>query len=111
MQERRKYERVRLPNSAKVVVLDSDGKQIGRVRTIGQGGLSVQTERKFAELSPLHITVVDESEGIRRDLAAAVRYKTPDGIGVEFVGLSVEAAVEIGVIIGKYYSAPHSAGA
>ncbi|MFB3916919.1 MAG: PilZ domain-containing protein [Terriglobales bacterium] len=111
IQERRRYERVRLPDTANVVVCNREGKTIGRVRTIGQGGLAIETEEKFTQLSRIHIRLVDESEGIRRELDAAVRYHTPDGIGIEFLGLSTDAAVEIGVIIGKYYSAAHGAGA
>jgi hypothetical protein len=48
---------------------------------------------------------VDDTEGIKRPVPAVARYNTPQGIGFEFESLEPDAAVEIGVIIGKYYSA------
>jgi hypothetical protein len=48
---------------------------------------------------------VDESEEIRRAVEAVVRYVMPDAVGFEYDNLPADAAVEIGVIIGKYYAA------
>jgi hypothetical protein len=108
MPERRKYERIRLPQNAGVLALDAEGKPIGPVRVLGQGGLLVESKKKFAALTQHRIILVHESERIRREVTVAVRYSTTEVAGFEFVGLDVDAAVEIGVIVGKYYSAAQS---
>jgi len=51
------------------------------------------------------LLLVDDSEGIKRELNALVRYNREEGVGVEFDTLDPDSAVEVGVIIGKYYSA------
>jgi Tfp pilus assembly protein PilZ len=108
MDERRKFERVNIPSSAKVMAEDRLGKTLGLVRVLGRGGLFVDTQTHFREGSSQTLVIVDEEEGIRRALQAVTRYITPAGVGFEFEKLDPDAAVEIGVIIGKYYSAAKS---
>lgn len=105
MQERRKFERVQLPDSAKVYAEDTEGKRLGPVRMIGRGGLLIEVPNGLPAGTHREIVIVDPSEGIRREVAIVVRYSSPEGVGCEFHHLEPDAAVEIGVIIGKYYSA------
>lgn len=105
MDDRRKFERITLPDSTKVFAHDARGERLGRIRVIGRGGLMVETRQAFAPGSHHELVLVDDTEGIKRPVPAVVRYVTPQGIGFEFESLEPDAAVEIGVIIGKYYSA------
>ena len=104
-QNRRKYERVQLPESAGIYATDDRGKRIGLVRELGLGGLLIETTRKCQEGDMLSLVLVDESEGIRRRVKTVTCYKVAQGVGFRFHGLDPEAAVEIGVIIGKHHSA------
>jgi hypothetical protein len=102
--KRRKFERIMLPADAGVYVTDSIGNRVGSVRVLGRGGMLVETAEDFAEHSPHEFVLVDESEGINRDITAVVRYRTSDGVAFEFRSLDVDGAVEIGIIIGKHYA-------
>jgi hypothetical protein len=103
--ERRRFERVSLPDSAKVYLADTQKRRLGPVLMIGRGGLLFRTDMPFEEGSRVDLLLVDDSEGIKRELNAIVRYNRDEGVGIEFDTLDPDAAVEIGVIIGKYYSA------
>jgi hypothetical protein len=105
MEDRRKFERVQIPESAKVYAEDSTGKRLGAVVMIGRGGMLLMVPQGLLAGTRQTMYVVDESEGIRREVPVVVRYSMPDGVGCEFETLEPDAAVEIGVIIGKYYSA------
>ncbi len=105
MEERRKFERVQIPETAKVYAEDVDGKRLGMVVMIGRGGMLLSIPQGLPAGSRRTMYVVDDSEGIRREVHVVVRYSMPDGVGCEFESLDPEAAVEVGVIIGKYYSA------
>ena len=103
--ERRRFERVSLPESAKVYLADTQKRRLGPVLMIGRGGLLFRTDMPFEEGSRVDLLLVDDSEGIKRELNAIVRYNRDEGVGIEFETLDPDAAVEVGVIIGKYYSA------
>jgi hypothetical protein len=105
MDERRKFERINLPSSAQVFAEKSNGERLGEVVVLGRGGMLVNTDKNFPPDTKLTLHLVDNSEGIRREVQAVTRYKLPEGMGFEFEQLDPDAAVEIGVIIGKYYSA------
>lgn len=105
MDDRRKFERITLPESTRVFVHDADGDRLGRIRVIGRGGLLVETRQSITPGSHYSLVLVDDTEGIKRPVPAVARYATPQGVGFEFETLEPDAAVEIGVIIGKYYSA------
>lgn len=105
MDDRRKFERITLPDSTKVFAHDASGERLGRIRVIGRGGLLVETRQSIAPGSHHALVLVDDTEGIKRPVPTVARYTTPQGIGFEFESLEPDAAVEIGVIIGKYYSA------
>jgi hypothetical protein len=104
--ERRKFERVVMPANSNVYVATSDEKKLGGVRMLGRGGFQVETNRHF-KLDEIHpFVLVDTSEGIKRKVRGKVRNISAGGlVGFEFENLDADAAVEVGVIIGKYYSA------
>lgn len=102
---RRKYERVTIPSSAGVYATDEAGKRIGAVRELGLGGMLVETALDCHEGDLLSFVLVDESEAIRRHVKTVSCYKTPGGVGFHFHTLDPQAAVEVGVIIGKHQSA------
>ncbi len=105
MEDRRKFERITLPEGTKVFVHDARGERLGKVRVIGRGGLLVETERSIIAGERLNLVLVDDTEGSKRPVPVVARYITAEGIGLEFESLEPDAAVEVGVIIGKYYSA------
>lgn len=111
MDERSRYEHVKLPATAKVYALDSEGQRIGLVRDIGVGGLVIETARQFASGSPHHVFLVDENERIRRELIVVARSANADGVAFQLRALDLESAVEIGVIIGRYSVAARGATA
>jgi hypothetical protein len=107
--EKRKYERVVLPPDAPAYVADATGKRLGAVRVIGQGGLFCEGDPKLYR--PGHtmlLRIVDPTEDIDRNINCVVRYTEPSGVGFAFDDLGPDSAVEIGVLIGKYYSAGKS---
>ncbi len=105
MEDRRKFERITLPEGTKVFVHDSRGERLGKVRVIGRGGLLVEADRSIMPGERMHLVLVDDTEGIKRQVPVVARYISAEGTGFEFESLEPDAAVEVGVIIGKYYSA------
>ena len=104
--EKRKYERVSLPHQSSAYIEDANGKRLGPLRVIGQGGLFCECDPKtYRAGEVVLLRIVDPSEGIERNLSCEVRYTEDKGIGFAFEDLGPDSAVEIGVIIGKYYSA------
>ena len=101
--DKRRFERVQLPKSASVFA-EEEGSRLGPVRALGRGGMLVETCSKFVEGSPHRLTLVEDSERIHCDVIAVQRYATERGIGYEFCSLDIDSAVEIGVILGKYYA-------
>lgn len=110
IQERRKFERVLLPRGSGTYVTSADGKKVGALSVIGRGGFQVDTTEKFKPGEAYNFVIVDESEGIKRKVWAIPRMVTPEAVGFEFESLEADAAVEVGVIIGKYYSAAPQQG-
>jgi hypothetical protein len=104
MDERRRFERVAIPENAKVYCEDRLGKRLGTVRMLGRGGLQLQCTEHFRLGSVQEVTLVSEGDDIRRKLRLVVRDVTPEGVGFEFATLEPDVAVEIGVVIGKYYA-------
>lgn len=99
---KRRFERIVLPDSSQVFA-EEDGRRLGRVTSLGQGGMMLQTTRNFMFQSPHRITLIDEAEGIHREVVAVALYRKDDSVGFEFPSLDIDAAVEIGVILGRYY--------
>jgi hypothetical protein len=102
MEDKRKYERVNISEAAQIYATEEKGARLGLIRVLGLGGLLVDTHRKFAKGEKTTLTIVDESEGIRRQVRVRALYTLPMGVGFEFEKLDEQSAVEIGVIIGKH---------
>lgn len=103
--EKRKYERVVLPAAAGAYLSDANGKKLGTLRVIGQGGLFCECDPKIYKPGQMVLLrIVDASEGIDRHVNCEVRYTEDTGVGFAFEDLGPDSAVEVGVIIGKYYS-------
>jgi hypothetical protein len=100
--ERRKYERVQIPEAAGIYATDDLGKRLGPVRELGLGGMLVDTKVSCHEGDMLSLVLVDESEGIHRPVKTVSCYQAPGGVGFHFHTLEPQAAVEVGVIIGKH---------
>jgi hypothetical protein len=107
MDDRRKFERLNLPKLSKAYVTDRNGKRLGNLSVLGRGGFQIDVRDNSAYQSGAthDVVLVDEGEGIRREVSGVVRMSSPGAIGFEFTELNPDAAVEVGVIIGKYYSA------
>ncbi len=104
MDERRKFERISIPPNARIHLRTPSGKEIGPVRILGRGGLMADTQESFELGKKLELVIVDEAEGIHRKVSVFPRYRQGTGVGFEFHHLDADAAVEIGVMIGKHYS-------
>src|SRR5262249_4961305 len=100
---RRRFERVEVTFSAQVHVTDEKGKRAGVLRQIGRGGFMLEPERDFKEGKRYKFVIVDRSENIKLAVKALCRYGDLRRAGFEFEGLDVDSAVEVGILIGKYY--------
>lgn len=110
MDERRKFERLNLPPASKAYVTNPEGKRLGNLSVLGRGGFQIdaQDNSPYKNGESYDVVIVDDSEQIRREVTGEVRMSNPGAIGFEFQDLNPDAAVEMGVIIGKYYSAANS---
>ncbi|SRR5260370_42468389 len=104
--ERRKFERINIAFSKQVLVLDKSGARAGFLRQLGRGGFLIQPEKLFPRDSKIHHFIIHEPlEDLKVHIKARVRYSDPRGIGFEFVDLDADTAIEVGMIMGKYYEA------
>jgi c-di-GMP-binding flagellar brake protein YcgR len=101
--ERRRYERVDLEYAAQVFVTDNKGKRLGVLRQLARGGCMLEPEKDFKEGKKYTLIIVDASENLKLVVRAVARYADARRVGLEFENLDVDTAVEIGIIIGKYY--------
>jgi hypothetical protein len=99
----RRYERVKIGKHADVFAVDEQGKRLGAICVLGQGGLMISTSAPYQIGDRHKITVIDEAEEISRELSLVVRNVEDGKVGFSFETLDRDAAVEIGIIIGKYY--------
>ncbi len=104
MDDRRRFERVHIPDNARLSVLDHTGRKLGPVRILGRGGMLFWCSERWPSGTVLNLKLRDEVEDVTRDVSGVVRYSSPEGVGCEFEKLDVEAAIEIGVWIGKYFA-------
>jgi len=103
--ERRRYERVAVSYTSQVHVTDDKGKRVGVLRQLSRGGFMIEpeTEKEFKEGKKYKLMLVDRSENIRLTVKVVVRYADIRRAGFEFDGLDISSALEIGIMIGKYY--------
>jgi hypothetical protein len=103
--ERRNHQRVNVAPGARVHITDAKGGRLGKLRMIARGGLLMASSREFPRGKVLSLHIVDEAEGIHCAVRAQVRYSGSEGAGLQFVDLDPGAAIEVGILIGKYYAA------
>ncbi len=103
MDERRRFERVEVPGSAHIQILDAGGKKLGRLKMLGRGGMLFECATSYPSGSRQTLYICDDAEGINREVHAIVRYFTSEGLGCEFEKLDIDGAVDIGVWIGRFY--------
>ena len=102
--ERRKFERVDIAPTSQVFVSEAKGKKVGVLRQIGRGGFMMEPEKPYSKDNKTHKLAIHEpSESIQVEIQARVLYVHSQLVGFEFVDLDANAAVEVGIIIGKYY--------
>lgn len=103
-EEKRRFERVDIA-PAQVTVLDGKGRPAGVLRQLARGGFAMEPEKSYrSDDSRVYgFTIHDPEEDIRAEVQARLRFSDDQLAGFEFVDLDADAAVEIGIIIGKYY--------
>ena len=102
--EQRRFERIDLKPEAQIVALDPHGRRAGVLRQLARGGFSMQADAPYSKDSRIHEFIIHEpAEDIRVAVRARVRSVDARLAGFEFVDLDADAAVDIGIIIGKYY--------
>jgi c-di-GMP-binding flagellar brake protein YcgR len=103
--ERRRHERVDVSYTAQVHVTDEKGKRVGVLRQLSRGGFMMEpeTEKEFKEGKKHKLILVDRSENMRLTVKVVVRYADIRRAGFEFEGMDINSAIEIGILIGKYY--------
>jgi hypothetical protein len=63
----------------------------------------IEPEKDFKEGKKMKLILVDRSENIRLTVKVVVRYADIRRAGFEFDGLDIDSAMEVGIMIGKYY--------
>ena len=104
MDERRRFERVNIPDSARLHVTDTSRKKLGKLKILGRGGMLFACEVPYTPGTRHAFRICDDIEGISRTVNTVIRYFTADGVACQFEKLDSDAAVDIGVWIGKFYS-------
>lgn len=106
--ERRKFERVDIARNAHVSVLGPGGKKAGALVQLGRGGFMMEPQQAYAKDDKIHrLTIHEPDEEINVEVQARVLYSDSRFVGFEFIDLDPDAAVEIGIIIGKHYETRH----
>jgi len=106
--ERRKFERVDIGHNAHVTVLGAGGEKLGVLMQLGRGGFMMAPRKPYTKDGKTHqMTIHEPDEAIHVEVQARVLYSDPRFVGFEFVELNPDAAVEIGIIIGKHYETRH----
>lgn len=87
---RRKFERLVIPEHA--VAVDENGRQLGRVKEAGGGGMTVFTDSAaiLSEFTPgqqMRVTVVEPHSGTATVMDVEIKYVHADCVGMEFVTL------------------------
>lgn len=103
--ERRRFERVDVDPHAGVYVTSPKGVKQGEVRQLGRGGFLMTTtgETQFKTEKKQSFIIVDPHEELNIHVHATFCYFKQGCAGFEFNDLDADAAVKIGILIGKYY--------
>lgn len=103
-EEKRRFERIDITRDAQILVLDHKGRKAGVLRQLARGGFAMEPEKPYAKDNKVYeFTIHEPAEDIRVDVSARVRFADSNLAGFEFIDLTPDSAVEVGVIIGKYY--------
>lgn len=104
--QRRKFERVDVPSEAQVQVLEPNGHVAGVLLQVGRGGFMMEPMSDFTSDNKTHkLTIYDRHEDIRVKFSARILYVEPGMAGFQFTDLNADNAVELGILIGKFYEA------
>ena len=87
---RRRFERLAIPEDA--VAVDENGRQLGRVKEAGGGGMTVFTDNAgiLSELPlgrQMRLTIVEPHTGTATVMDVEIKYVRTDCVGMEFVTL------------------------
>lgn len=82
----RKYPRKQLEKGIAVAWQGSGGRRVGRAKTLGLGGLYIETNEPSAEGSYLQV-LLDTPEGEVRARAVVRKADDGKGMGIQFVGM------------------------
>lgn len=99
---RRQYERVNITYPAQVLVHENR-QQVGIVRQLGQGGILVETNKKFDKEMQYDLELVDVAEKFTVKSRVVCRTSQLPYSSFEFYELDVASAEGIGILLGKYY--------
>jgi hypothetical protein len=103
-EERRKFERVDIAHQAQVIVMDAKGKKTGVLRQLARGGFMMEPEKSYNDDNKIYgFTIHEPMEDVHVRVNARLRFSDHQYAGFEFIDLDPDAAVAIGMIIGKYY--------
>jgi hypothetical protein len=103
-EEKRRFERIDIAPEAEIIVLDKKGHKAGVLRQLARGGFAMEADKAYPKDNKVHeFTIHEPSEDTRVEVLGRVRFSEPDLVGFEFVELTPDSAVDVGVIIGKYY--------
>jgi hypothetical protein len=103
-EEKRRFERIDIAPHAKILVLDEQEEKVGELRQLARGGFSMKTDKSYSKDSKTHqFTILEPGEEISVEVKARLRFVERGHAGFEFVELDPDAAVDVGIIIGKYY--------
>jgi hypothetical protein len=104
--QRRRFERVNVPLEGHVEVMDHQGKALGTLRQVGRGGFMMEPVSTFTSDGKAHkLTIYDRHEDIRVKFEAKILYVESGMAGFQFTHLDANNAVELGILIGKFYEA------
>lgn len=87
---RRRFERLAIPEHA--VAVDENGRQLGRVKEAGGGGMTVYPENveilsEFALGQQMRVTIVEPQSGTATVMDVEVKHVGTESVGMEFVTL------------------------
>lgn len=102
--EKRRFERINIGSAVEIPVFDGKERQVGILRQLARGGFAMESDKSFNKDSKIYdFTIHEPAEDIRVQVSGRVRFSEQNLVGFEFVDLTPESAVEVGIIIGKYY--------
>jgi hypothetical protein len=108
--DRRKFERVSVAYDSRVLVLDNKGTAVGVLRQIARGGFMMEPDREYKVGKRYKFTIREVADDLKIEVNATVCYGDSRFVGCEFVDLTPEAAVDVGILIGKYYDRKEARG-